>query len=480
MKLADVTKEAKKLMTAVRSEGEEAVNNAEKYIGMLGTAFGNYAMLKNTLNIYTLLEMAEEYRMDDGSVKSDEFIEGINCLKEIMNRSVFAGKAVAEQDVAELEALRDRITARMRILTAYTDAFEMYEYVLNRMEAAVKGWETERVNPEELSEAMFEYSFQNSKDTALVNARIKDFVSQLPIRMTKLRFFDIISSALNLYKNGEKESLRDFISAIKTSVLMELPEGFEEVYPELFESYTTLAEAEYKSLSEDEFDALMDLLGDATRSIEEKDTRFLMLQEVVNDSLNILLVDPFMNTEYLGKDYEIAKKIASGIMKAEEFYSATEEFDPLFIELEGKQEEAYEKLSVLDSNLDELTQISREWSDKHPETAGKIAVLRKADKLTSTSLFVDLDKEIVIVTDQADAAFVEEEKKKLLDDFSVLLKGMPVQVKRAVMAKVLSMMPVFFNSQDEIKEYFLYALETCGDQSELAACSSIIMKMMQD
>ena len=31
------------------------------------------------------------------------------------------------------------------------------------------------------------------------------------------------------------------------------------------------------------------------------------------------------------------------------------------------------------------------------------------------------------------------------------------------MAKVLSMVPVFFNSRDEIKAYFLYALENCRD-----------------
>ena len=47
------------------------------------------------------------------------------------------------------------------------------------------------------------------------------------------------------------------------------------------------------------------------------------------------------------------------------------------------------------------------------------------------------------------------------------------------MAKVLSMVPVFFNTRDEIKEYFLYALENCRDDSELTAFSRILHEMIQ-
>ena len=47
-----------------------------------------------------------------------------------------------------------------------------------------------------------------------------------------------------------------------------------------------------------------------------------------------------------------------------------------------------------------------------------------------------------------------------------------------MMAKVLATMPVFFDSQDEIKEYFVSALSGCGDNSELKACENIVNDIM--
>ena len=46
------------------------------------------------------------------------------------------------------------------------------------------------------------------------------------------------------------------------------------------------------------------------------------------------------------------------------------------------------------------------------------------------------------------------------------------------MAKVLSVIPVFFNNKEEIKEYFLYALDRCSDETELLASVEIINEMM--
>ena len=42
------------------------------------------------------------------------------------------------------------------------------------------------------------------------------------------------------------------------------------------------------------------------------------------------------------------------------------------------------------------------------------------------------------------------------------------------MAKVLSVMPVFFNTQDEILEYFKSALQGCSDKAELTAVRDIV------
>ena len=75
---------------------------------------------------------------------------------------------------------------------------------------------------------------------------------------------------------------------------------------------------------------------------------------------------------------------------------------------------------------------------------------------------------------------LEQLKEQMFTDFDQAFAGLSREEKRSRMAKVLSMVPVFFNSREEIREYFLYALENCRDDSELTAVSRLIHDMMLD
>ena len=55
-----------------------------------------------------------------------------------------------------------------------------------------------------------------------------------------------------------------------------------------------------------------------------------------------------------------------------------------------------------------------------------------------------------------------------------------MMVNRAIMAKILSNIPVFFNTTDEIKEYIQGALSRCREQSELLADYIVIKQMMEE
>ena len=87
--------------------------------------------------------------------------------------------------------LRSNVEYKMHILTAYTDAYEIYEYVLNRVEAAVRD-EVVPVDAKGLSEKMFDYVFAEN-DTVVINSKLQLLMAQLPVRMTKNKFYDIIT-----------------------------------------------------------------------------------------------------------------------------------------------------------------------------------------------------------------------------------------------------------------------------------------------
>ena len=105
--------------------------------------------------------------------------------------------------------------------------------------------------------------------------------------------------------------------------------------------------------------------------------------------------------------------------------------------------------------------------------------LMKADKLTSSSLFMDIDdRPLTIVNDEADEAYINELRGVLIDELTNSFSDKSKFEKRSIIAKVLSLMTVFFNTQQEIHDYFAYALSGCSDKSELTACKNIVEEMM--
>ena len=88
------------------------------------------------------------------------------------------------------------------------------------------------------------------------------------------------------------------------------------------------------------------------------------------------------------------------------------------------------------------------------------------------------DKEFTVINEEADETYIEELKKKLVDDLTDEFKELSKFEKRSIMAKVLSLMPVFFNTQQEILDYFSYDLSSCTDKSELTACRDIVNDLM--
>ena len=149
----------------------------------------------------------------------------------------------------------------------------------------------------------------------------------------------------------------------------------------------------------------------------------------------------------------------------------------LFCELEGSQESAYEELVSIESSLDDLYATYGDMYDNQ-QIKDRFNLLTKADMLTSTSLFMDIDRDIVVVNEEADDIYINETKEEIAAALDARFSEVTKYEKRSIMAKVLSLMPVFFNSRDEITDYFRYALSSCTDNSELTACKNIIYDMI--
>ena len=494
-------KTAKILLTDINADRDRE-NSILKYQSVLASAFDNYATIKLSLNLFTMYEMSEDISLD----RRDE-IEGYIDTVDAAIRSVFIDKDSADSEahntcLSEILAARDSITNKMKILTAYTDAFEIYEYIINRREPEVLGTVDETIDVSALAHSMYEFVFSEN-DKMLVNTRIQEFIAQLPVRMTKSRFMDIISNSLAIYRGGEKKSVDEFVQMIREAMLMDIPDGFSDEYPRLYEIYKTFKETDYKTLDKAGYDNLSDMLTEGTEIIQSAVTDYLMLTEIINDVLIVLYTDGLADKSFITKagsvnasemtKFELSSLILTELVKSDDIYEASKQFDEYFVELEGAQEAAYEELLSIESNLDDLYGTYYEMYD-NIEIKSAFDKLTKADLLTSSSLFMDIDGNsgsgsdavadgasddlVSVVSDEADEIYILETKQSLEEDIEELFKGLSKLEKRSVMAKVLSLMPVFFNTQQEILEYFEYALNSCSDKAELTAVRDIASDLM--
>ena len=465
----------KKLMTYIQAD-KDREDSILKYQQLLGTAFNDYSTIKLSMNLFTLYEriadlLDTESPDEDMMQVRDEMEQYINTLSFSL-RNVFVDKKPDASLISDITSIRDKITADMKLLTFYVDAYEIYEYILNRKEPKFRDEELTEIDGAQLAETMFDFVFAED-DKLLINTRIQDMIAQLPVRMTKSHFFDIISNSLMIYRGGEKKSVDGFIESLRDAALLDEPKGLSDRYASLYEFYKELRSVNYESIDNDTVSSLSDKISENADKISAICSDYMMMTEVINDILVVLYTEGLKDSSYLDDRYDTASTIISSIVTATDIYEASADFDELFVKLEGAQEDAYETLASLNANFDDLYNTYYEMYEGDIQNA--FDNLSKVDRLTSTSLFMDIENSgLSVVVDEADEIYINEEKNSLVEDFKAHFENLGKSERRSVMAKVMSLMPVFFNTKQEIKEYFEYALSSCSDLAEMTACKELI------
>lgn len=462
----------KKLVTDINREKDLEIKLPE-YVNLLGEQYNLYATVKMCMNYYTMKEMVQE--SDD---QSAEYVSQFAKITELIDKHIIKHEAVAADSIEVVKSIRTSIEKRMKNLTSFTDGYEIYEYILNRAEARVMDSE-EEIDTELLSNKLYNYVFMDN-DTVLINSKLQLIMSQLPVRMTKMKFFDIVARTLTIYTGSEKTSADEFIEMLRGAILLDKPEGFEVEYPELFKLYSKLTEIDYKDIKKDDFINLGEELSSAAALISNEVSVYMLLQEIVNDVYALLLTVESAYSENENRiGYKSALEILENCLKEDNMETLPEMLMTKFIDIEGVQETIYENIMLLEAIYEDIASGRSELIDSLGiRTAfDNLGII---EKLLSTSLFINIDKAKTSSEELADSDYINTEKEKLITDLTMLFKSVDKVVTRSMMSKLLAAMPIFMNNKQEIKDYFDYVLNNCNDASELTACSKLLNDIMED
>lgn len=462
---------SKKIVTDI-ARGIKLEENLPVYLHKLNTQYNQYATVKGCMNYYVLKEVVLEQEDSNSDI-----LKYFSVITDLLKNHIVDKEPVDDKTFEAITSIRSSVEYKMKNLTAFTDGYEIYEYVLNRIEGDVTGV-VDFVDVNQLSAKMFRYVFSDN-DTVVINSKLQLLVAQLPVRMTKNKFFDIVTNTLSIYKGGERYAVDEFCDMLRAAVLIKKPDGFETEYPYLYKTYETLRDADYKDMTQERYDELTEMLANAASIINGEASVYMLMQEVINDTYTLLLTCGDCDENNAFEGYKAALAIMDACIKTDDMESLPEQLGDQFMALEGVQEEAYEDIVVLEAGFEDVKNGKDEILSSLALTK-TVSDLDKVSKLLSTSLFADLEDKAQIDSQVADSAYIMKLRDAMTEDLKTLFDGKDRRVVRSIMSKLLASMPTFMNSQQEIQNYFDYTLENCKDSSELSACSRLVNEIMDE
>ena len=427
-------------------------HNAKKQL----SAAYRYSYSRMALNYYTLYEAMCDETGISGELKgyAGEFHQVLQTF------------LTGDGDMERLHELRLQVTAAMEVLTAYTDCFQVYEYVLNRMERRFEDGVKVDSDVEEFTSRLMEY-LMTSGDTVIMNERIQQVIGQLPVRYTKQKFFELLRDGLSVYIGSEKKSLEDMMYILRTESMAKLPEQMERGHEDLYEILGTLRQADYLHMEKEEYRKCVDRIIYVSGKLFQEAGNYMLLQDLINDLCVLHLAAPSAMVEL--SERQVLEKIAGGVLN--QFLQGNtsmidEAVTDMLCELEGKQEGAMERYLSYPAP-DEMEDDEMSY------------ILRKVDRLLSGSPFISLDETVEEdLLGTVDKAWLNSRLETFYGELNQVFAGTSKPVVRAIMAKLLSSLPVVFGSADELSDYIMRSLTSCSDFAERETTMELLNQEM--
>ena len=428
------------------------------------------AVIQASINHYLLYEAwAGEPESED--VRTHR-LEDLPAAKSIVDRlNVFMDESYRDNltDTSERKEavlkFREEIKQTAMAVATYTDEFRLYEYLINRVKPDEKT-EFKSFNNDAMARDVLTAIFK-SGDNAVINENIKTCVSNLPLRMTKNKFFDIIEGLFNRYIDTDSSSLDREIYMLRSSA--GIYERRSDMFPELEKRLLSFRDFNFAEMNDNSYNEAMELLKDTVSVLTDISELLQVCEQVVN-LLTVMLAMYSKVTPEFRKDIVGLRVLTDEALDGFK-NNCKEPMSPealgCFEAMEGKFEPLVEKLSRIQAK------VATAYKGNLELTAPDILEdLDLCERLLSGSVFADLKDE---ESHELTSSEVKEKFNVFRDELSAKLSEDDRYMLRARMSAVLGQLPVFFDSRTEVMNYVRESLDGCRDVYEKMVSVRLIM-----
>lgn len=373
----------------------------------------------------------------------------------------------------ELNGLRDETAIAMEANTAYTDVFQVYEHVLNRLEGRFEprlmGNRTVQPDEEAWTAEIMAY-IMDTDEAMVVNERIQNVVGQLPVRLTRNKFFAMVEEGMSVYKGGEASGLEDMLYILRSEATLVRPQDMETGYEDLHSILREFENTDFKAITAEEYRHLTAGMERAGQILLDTTGELMLFMDLINDLYVLMLSRKWVMMEVSEESllkgilFAVQSLFEEGAVKA-----IPQELTDKLTMLEGKQEAYFEQWMRLETEV--------KSTDSGMDEEGEI--LRKIELLMSDSSFMSLDRAGDRADQKVDEKLLAGKLEGFFEELSASWEGKPKVLVRAVMSKILSRLPVFFHSLEEVRLYVEGSLRSCSDSREKEISMGLIRMMME-
>lgn len=488
------------MSTAMNSKIRECINQINKaqnarellpnYVEQSMRLHGQYARIRMMMEYYIFYEIVSE--------GINPYIPSVQDMIEHLNRmamQVFTEKYTEEKAGkwrAELLSMRQDIMDRMQVLTAYVDCFVVYEYILNRLQYRFEKQEVLPADTEFAQEVMnFIFS---SKDTMTINDNLRLVLGQLPMRMTRKHYFDLIRDSISVYKGSDISSLEGFLYMFRTSAMLYRDANQDKYFTEFKTVLEELEQVDFEHIDRDLYQIYAEKIHINASKLTDLSDLYMQIGQLLNELYAIVLTMPRQTEE---DAMRAADLVIRGLLElftqeesswpghspwseAEEALGTEEDKMAWLGEhltfAEGRQEELMDVLNIVEAALDEI----RESRKEEIESAGlqqDFEHLYQLSMLNSSSVFAVLEEPEE--SGQVTAEIAEAEAESLITELKEMFQGQNRMLRRAIMAGTVEKLPTFFSSAQEVADYMMHSLNQCDDAAEKYASKQLILELMR-
>ena len=458
------------------NKGKNLDENIPAYKDLLFDIYNQAALLHITMEYYVLYESLQESTGEhDGDVQ-----DAIDVINEVAKETFSEDKLSDERKkelVDRLLETRDEVIRKMKILTMYTDKLQIYEHVLNRMELKY----TDNIalgDVDTFVQKVYQYIF-SGKDQVVINENIKEILAELPVRMARSKYFQLIENSMSVYKDSDKSAVDRYVYMLETSAMLYEPEGVDTYFPEVKEFVERLSKLYFSALSEAEYHMICDELQEKAVYISRVADLYVSIQGMLN---NLYCYLTSLGTEETTDETDLAcaeiVRHVAALFAEGKWKDIKSEISEKLVLTEGKQEKLVEDMLQLETVLMDLKM-------GHGDKIKELQLEADFDKLygiqqlmASSGTFVDFKEEQV--EEPADEEYIKAQTNRLLEKLTAQFAANEMCINRAVIAATISKFPVFFTSSDEVEEYIRESLVRCQDDAERQASMNVIQSMMEE